>query len=110
LTASQIAIELKVSGQEPNARATVCISGIVAEQLCLARRWMNQAEHDPERGRFARAVGTQISEDLARLDRKADIPQRLHFAKVLAQPFDLQYSRCGHDCKAGKGAFFRAAL
>ena len=56
---------------------------IVAEHLCAARRWIQQAQKQTDRRGFARAIGTE----------KTEYDSRRHFEREILQCRDLARNR-----------------
>src|SRR5207302_10584137 len=99
------------SGLGPLVRAQP--GDLLAEQPDLAGVGFEEAGDDVEQGRLAGTVGADQAEDLAVVDREADVVDRLHPAEALAHATELEHDvsllaaatvpagRGGHDAAAG---------
>src|SRR5205807_2481578 len=92
----------KQLGHVADSPARRQIADPLAEEPCLARGWLDQAEEQLDRGRLARAVGTEKAEDLAPGHGHGEAGQRDGAAEPFGQ-VDGVNGRCGGGRPWGSG-------
>src|SRR5664279_2257424 len=96
---------LRATERRPQARLTgdvgqaaVCLDrpalAVHAEDLRAALGRPDQSEQQPDRRRLARAVGSEISENLALMNLQAEILQHVNVPVTLGQSFGANRGRC----------------
>src|SRR5213079_1737140 len=83
--------------------------GVAPEEADRARGGPDEAEHHPQRGRLARAVRSQVAEDVARLDREIDVVDRDDVPIPLDEAADLDRRSVRHASQRPRAAAMATA-